>query len=68
MADNEEQEVLKTVHEIASILRVDDTTVRRWIKNGALNAVRLPHKPTGRREVYRIYPSEIRKFYADYQG
>ena len=27
---------LLTVSEVAKILRVDDTTVRRWVKQGAL--------------------------------
>ncbi len=43
---------LLTVHEVAKIFRVDDTTVRRWIKDGVLEAVALPHK--GTRTAYRI--------------
>lgn len=43
---------LLTVHEVAQILRVDDTTVRRWVKNGVLEAVSLPHP--GLRQSYRI--------------
>jgi len=43
---------LLTVHEVAQILRVDDTTVRRWIKNGVLEAVALPHK--GLRTAHRV--------------
>ena len=43
---------LLTVHEVARHLRVDDTTVRRWIKTGALEAVALPHK--GKRRGYRV--------------
>lgn len=34
------------------ILRVDDTTVRRWVKQGALEAVVLPH--LNARQAYRI--------------
>lgn len=45
-------EELLTVHEIAQATRVDDTTVRRWIKSGALEAVSLPH--VGKRQAYRI--------------
>lgn len=45
------QELL-TVHEVAKQLRVDDTTVRRWIKTGALEAITLPHR--GSRQAYRI--------------
>lgn len=43
---------LWTVDEVAQRLRVDAITVRRWIKQGALNAITLPHK--GTRRVYRI--------------
>lgn len=43
---------LMTVREVADILRVDDTTVRRWIKSGILVAVSLPH--AGKRQAYRI--------------
>jgi len=37
-------DTLLTVHEVAKRLRVDDTTVRRWITNGTLPAITLPHK------------------------
>ena len=44
---------LMTVHEFARKLRVDDTTVRRWIKEGVLaGAVILPAR--GKRKSYRI--------------
>jgi len=43
---------LLTVREVAKQLRVDDTTVRRWIKNGILEAITLPHG--GARQVYRV--------------
>ena len=43
---------LLTVREVARQLRVDDTTVRRWIKNGVLEAITLPHQ--GTRQAYRI--------------
>lgn len=43
---------LLTVREVAQQLRVDDTTVRRWIKNGVLAAITLPHR--GQRQAYRI--------------
>ncbi|WP_242527432.1 helix-turn-helix domain-containing protein [Ktedonosporobacter rubrisoli] len=43
---------LLTVREVARHLRVDDTTVRRWIKTGALEAVTLPHR--GKRRGYRV--------------
>lgn len=43
---------LFTVDEVAKQLRVDPTTVRRWIKSGALSAIVLPKR--GDREVLRI--------------
>ena len=43
---------LFTVREVARRLRVDETTVRRWIKSGILEAVALPHR--GTRIAYRI--------------
>lgn len=43
---------LLTVHEVAEQLRVEGTTVRRWIKNGVLEAVSLPH--ANKRQSYRI--------------
>lgn len=43
---------LLTVREVAQQLRVDDTTVRRWIKNGILEAITLPHR--GARQAYRV--------------
>jgi excisionase family DNA binding protein len=50
---------LLTVHEVAQLLRVDDTTVRRWIKNGVLEAIRLPH--LNKRESYRIRQETVNK-------
>ena len=43
---------LLTVHEVAKILRVDATTVRRWVKAGILQAISLPHKNA--RQSYRV--------------
>ena len=53
----EEPEELLTVREVARRLRVDDTTVRRWIKSGALQAITLPHR--GKRQAYRIKKSTL---------
>lgn len=50
---------LLTVREVAQELRVDDTTVRRWIKNGVLEAVSLPHR--GERQAYRIRRNTLDK-------
>ncbi len=43
---------LLTVAEVARSLRVDDTTVRRWIKQGVLEAISLPHR--SKRQAYRV--------------
>jgi excisionase family DNA binding protein len=48
---------LFTVREVARRLRVDDTTVRRWIKNGTLEAITLPHPRE--RQSYRIKKSTL---------
>lgn len=53
----DKREELLTVHEVALRLRVDDTTVRRWIKNGALEAITLPHR--GKRQAYRVKRSTL---------
>lgn len=53
---NDESDLL-TVREVAKRLRVDDTTVRRWIKNGVLEAITLPHR--GTRQAYRIRSSTL---------
>lgn len=50
---------LLTVSEVAKILRVDDTTVRRWIKTGAMEAVALPHPAGSRRNAYRVRGSTL---------
>jgi excisionase family DNA binding protein len=55
----EEMDELLTVREVARRLRVDDTTVRRWIKSGALEAVTLPHR--GKRQAYRVKKSTMDK-------
>lgn len=55
MVHNEAE--LLTVREVAKQLRVDDTTVRRWIKNGVLEAITLPHR--GARQAYRIRRSTL---------
>jgi excisionase family DNA binding protein len=50
---------LLTVHEVATMLRVDNTTVRRWVKVGMLEAVSLPHKNI--RTPYRIKRETVEK-------
>lgn len=51
------QTELMTVREVARELRVDDTTVRRWIKDGLLEAISLPH--AGKRTGFRIKRSTL---------
>jgi excisionase family DNA binding protein len=53
----EKTEELLTVGEVARRLRVDETTVRRWIKSGSLEAITLPHR--GKRQSYRIKQSTM---------
>ncbi len=48
---------LLTVSEVARILRVDNTTVRRWVKQGVLEAVVLPH--VNERQAYRVRRSTL---------
>jgi excisionase family DNA binding protein len=50
---------LLTVSEVARILRVDNTTVRRWVKQGVLEAVILPH--VNERRVYRIKRETVKR-------
>lgn len=50
---------LLTVAEVADYFRVDGTTVRRWINEGSLDAVILPHK--GSRRSIRIRRQTIDK-------
>jgi len=50
---------LLTVSEVARILRVDDTTVRRWAKEGSMEVVVLPHKNV--RQAYRIKKETLDK-------
>ncbi len=57
MPNNLDNDSLLTVREVAKRLRVDATTVRRWITNGVLEAVELPHKQ--KRRGYRIKQSTL---------
>jgi excisionase family DNA binding protein len=50
---------LLTVSEVSDILRVDATTCRRWVKNGVLEAVVLPH--LNKRQSYRIRRETLNK-------
>jgi excisionase family DNA binding protein len=53
---------LLTVREVAKVLRCDETTVRRWIKLGALEAIVLPHLK--QRQAYRIKRETMEKIIA----
>lgn len=57
---------LLTVREVADILRVDDTTVRRWVKSGTLEAVVLPH--VNARQAYRIKRETLNKLMGQASG
>ena len=59
----EGKDELLTVREVARRLRVDDTTVRRWIKSSALDAITLPHR--GKRQAYRIKRSTLESLLGD---
>ena len=49
-------EVILTVPEVAERLRVQDETVRRWLRSGRLRGVLL-----SRRAGYRVPASEVRR-------
>jgi excisionase family DNA binding protein len=53
----EKEDRLLTIAEVAKHLRVDNTTVRRWINNGVLEAVSLPH--LHKRQSYRVKESTL---------
>ena len=46
-----------TVDDVATALRVNPETIRRWIKAG-----RLPAYDLGRKAGYRLRPSEVEQF------
>ena len=56
---------LLTVQEVARRYRVDDATVRRWLKGGTLEAVTLPGR--GKRQVFRVKKSSLRKFDKEFE-
>jgi len=57
---------LMTISEVAQILRVDGTTVRRWVQQGALTAVVLPHM--NKRQAYRIKRETVNKILGEEQA
>ncbi len=50
--NNNHHSDLLTISEVAHLLRVDTSTVRRWVSLGAMEAVILPH--SNDRRVYRV--------------
>lgn len=52
---------LMTISEVAQLLRVDGTTVRRWVQQGALEAIVLPHM--NKRQAYRIKRETVSKIW-----
>lgn len=50
---------LLTIAEFAQIVRVDESTARRWVKAGTLEAVVLPHRNA--RQAYRIKRDVLNK-------
>ncbi len=57
IGEQPQEDTLLLVSEVAKRLRVDSTTVRRWIHDGTLAAVRLP--ASANRQNYRIRASTI---------
>lgn len=51
--ESDNQNELLTINEVAEKLRVDPTTVRRWVKAGTMKAISLPHR--GLRQAYRVH-------------
>ena len=60
-----QQDDLLTIAEVAKHLRVDATTVRRWINSGALEAVVLPGR---QRHFYRIKRSTMDRLIGGQEG
>lgn len=57
--EDEYPDVLLTVQGVARRLCVHPSTVRRWIQQGDLEAVLLPHH--GKRQAYRIRPDALER-------
>ena len=51
---------LLTVKEVASVMKVSQKTVYRWIESGNLKAARLGRK------TYRVFENELMKFINKY--
>lgn len=55
---------LLTVKEAANILRIDPSTVRRWVCEGVLDAVKFQGGGKRNRSVYRITLSSLEEKFA----
>jgi hypothetical protein len=53
-----------TAHEVARRYRVDVSTVRRWVKIGALSAIKLPHR--GKYTELRFTAAHLKSFDPDF--
>jgi excisionase family DNA binding protein len=58
------QEQILTVSEVSELLRVNQDTVLRYLKDGKLNGFR----PGGRRAGWRIPRAEVERFIAERSG
>lgn len=52
-------EELYMVTDVARHFHVDETTVRRWVREGSMQAVKLPHK--GKRIPLRFTGDQVRQ-------
>ncbi len=59
-------EELLTTFEVARLLRVDPSTIRRWIKEGTLEGVLLPRR--GKKQLYRIRWKTLNDMLQDNSG
>lgn len=50
--------ILYRLNEVATILRVDPSSVRRWVRNGKLRVLR----PIGARGTVRVTRTELERF------
>ncbi len=56
-------EPLLTCRDVANLLKVDTTTVRRWVNNGTVSAIHLPSKLKEEPYTsYRFNKNDMRKY------
>lgn len=62
MTENtQESSELMTLGEVARRFRVDTSTVRRWVRMGALEAITLPQRRNAKKQTYRIKRETVEK-------